>query len=42
MEVDVDVGREAYQTYTVGEIVEVGINEGAFGMAYCQIRKLPS
>jgi len=41
-EVDVEVDREAYQTYAVGEVVEVGINEGAFGMDYCRIRKLSS
>ena len=39
-EVDIDVGREAYQTITVGEMVEVGTKQGALGIAYSQIRKM--
>ena len=39
-EVDIDVGSETYQTITVGETVEVGTKQGAFGMAYSQIRKM--
>lgn len=36
-EVDIDVGKEAYQTIDIGDTVEVGTRAGAFGMAYSEI-----